>query len=60
MTVRIQHVLKDGTQVNDITGHLIKAADYPVLYEAINRIQKEGKQKKNETNNSQRHYGNDG
>lgn len=42
MDVRIHHVLKDGTQVKDISGHVIKAADYPVLYEVVNRIQKEG------------------
>lgn len=42
MDVRIHHVLKDGTQVDDITGHMIKAADYPVLYEVINRINKAG------------------
>lgn len=42
MDVNIKHVLKDGTQVSDISGHVIKAKDYPVLYEVVNRIQKEG------------------
>ena len=40
--VRIHHLLKDGTQESDISGHVIKAKDYPVLYEVVNRIQKEG------------------
>jgi hypothetical protein len=38
----IKHVLKDGSVVDSIEGHMIKAADYPVLYEVVNRIQKEG------------------
>lgn len=38
----IYHVLKDGTVVPDVKGHVIKADDFPVLYETINRIQKEG------------------
>lgn len=42
MDVNIKHVLKDGTQVSDISGRVIKAKDYPVLYEVVNRIQKEG------------------
>lgn len=40
--VRIHHVLKDGTQVDDIAGKVIKADQFPVLYEVVNRIQKEG------------------
>lgn len=40
--VRIHHLLKDGTQIDDIAGKVIKAKDYPVLYEVVNRIQKEG------------------
>jgi hypothetical protein len=45
----IYHVLKDGTVVPDINGKVIKADDFPVLYETINRIQKEGKTKTNGT-----------
>lgn len=47
--IRIHHVLKDGTQVDSIDGHVIKAKDFSVLYEVINRIQKEGDQKTYET-----------
>lgn len=40
--VKIHHILKNGTEVKDIKGHLIKAEEFPVLYEVINRIQKKG------------------
>lgn len=46
---KIHHVLKDGSEVPDVCGHVIKACDHPVLYETINRIQKEGETKKHET-----------
>lgn len=35
----IHHVLADGTVVPDITGMIIKADDFPVIYEVL---QKEG------------------
>lgn len=35
----IHHVLADGRTVADITGHVIKADDFPVIYEVL---QKEG------------------
>lgn len=34
----IKHILKNGTEVDDITGKVIKADEHPVLYEVINRI----------------------
>ncbi|WP_298535752.1 hypothetical protein [uncultured Methanobrevibacter sp.] len=40
--VTIKHILKDGTQIDDIAGKVIKADQFPVLYEAINRINKAG------------------
>ena len=47
--ITIKHVLKDGTQVDSIDGKVIKASDFNVLYEVINRInQKEGDQKTDE------------
>lgn len=42
--ITITHVLKDGTQVESIEGKVIKAKDFSVLYETINRMQKEGDQ----------------
>jgi len=38
----IKHILADGTAVDSIEGKVIKADEHPVLYEVINRIQKEG------------------
>lgn len=38
--ITIKHVLKDGTQLDDITGHVIKAEDHPLLYEVISNIEK--------------------
>lgn len=43
----IKHILKDGTEVPDIDGHVIKADQFEVLYEVINRIQE--KEQKHET-----------
>lgn len=40
--ITIKHVLKDGTQVESIDGKVIKADQFDVLYETINRMQKEG------------------
>lgn len=47
--VMIRHVLKNGTSVDNIDGHVIKAETFPVLYEVINRIVKEGETKKHES-----------
>ena len=37
--IRVHHILKDGTKVDDVAGHVIKAKEHTVLYEVINRIQ---------------------
>lgn len=42
----IRHILMDGTEVSDISGHVIKAEEHPVLYEVINRINQEGRKLK--------------
>lgn len=39
--ITIKHILKDGTEVADITGKVIKAKDHELLYEVINRIQQQ-------------------
>lgn len=43
----IRHILKDGTEVDDIKGMVIKASEHKVLYEIINKIQQ--KEDSNET-----------
>lgn len=45
--VKIHHVLKDGTKVDSIEGHMIKAKDFPVLYEIVIKINQ--KEQKHET-----------
>lgn len=35
--MKIIHVLKDGTVLDDITGHVVKMADCPELYKALDR-----------------------
>lgn len=41
--ITIRHILRDGTQVDDIEGHVIKADEFATLYEAISRINVKGK-----------------
>ena len=48
--ITIKHVLKDGTAVGSIDGKVIKANDFSMLYEVINRMQKEGDQKQDDQN----------
>lgn len=45
--VKIHHILKDGTKVDSIEGHIIKAKEFQVLYEVINKINE--KEQKHET-----------
>ena len=45
----IHHILKDGTEVDSVSGYVIQADLFPVLYEIVNRIQmKEGEKKNHE------------
>ena len=34
----IHHILKDGTEVTDIAGHVIKADQFEVLYQIMDSI----------------------
>lgn len=34
----VKHVLKDGTTVNDITGHIVKMKDAKAVYNLIESI----------------------
>lgn len=36
------HILKDGSVVKDITGHIVRYEDAPELYHLIERINREG------------------
>lgn len=35
----VKHVLKDGTVLDDITGHVIKMSEIPQIYEILGRIE---------------------
>lgn len=37
----VTHVLKDGTVLKDINGHVVRIEDARVIYEILDRINKE-------------------
>ena len=39
----VTHVLKDGTVLNDIKGHLVKKEDVPTVYVLINKMNEHSK-----------------
>lgn len=47
--IRIHHVLKDGTHVETVDGHVVKMKDHPVLYQMIKSMER--KEKQNEESN---------
>ena len=36
----ITHILKDGTVKKDITGHIVRKQDNPMIYEILKRREK--------------------
>lgn len=36
----VTHVLKDGSEVKDITGHVVKKEDAPKFYDLIERVRR--------------------
>ena len=42
----VTHILKDGSRVKDIAGHVVKEKDAPLAYVIIDRINKEQKNQK--------------
>lgn len=42
--IRIHHVLKDGTQVEAVEGHVVKMKDHPALYQMIKCMERKEKQ----------------
>lgn len=47
--IRIKHVLKDGTQLDDVSGHVVKLEENEALYHLI--LGMERKEEKNEESN---------
>ena len=39
----VYHILKDGTVKTDITGHVVKIADVPQVYDLISRLERKSK-----------------
>lgn len=37
----IKHILRDGTVLQDITGHVVKQKDAPLVYQIMERMNKE-------------------
>lgn len=48
----IRHILKDGTVLKDITGHIIKQESAPMVYQIIEQMERE---ERNERNHIQRY-----
>lgn len=45
----VVHVLKDGTVLDDITGHVVKKEDVPTVYALIERLNEHSqKEEKND------------
>ena len=42
---KVINVLKDGTVIEDLTGHVIKQTDCPKAYEVIKNINRKEKEK---------------
>lgn len=38
--MKVRHILKDGTEVPDISGHVIKADKFEVLYQVIAEVER--------------------
>ena len=36
----IKNILKDGTEVQDLTGTVIKQSDFPTVYQIIEQIER--------------------
>lgn len=36
----VKHILKDGTVLEDISGHVVKRKDAPVVYELMEQIKR--------------------
>lgn len=41
----VVHILKDGSVIEDITGHVVRMEDAGPLYELIDRINRNGSKK---------------
>ena len=42
----IKHILKDGTVLQDIAGHVVKQSDAPLVYQIMEQKNRKGGRKK--------------
>lgn len=49
MSVKVTHVLKDGTKLDSIEGHVVRREDCPEAYEALRKIALEQAKAKTDT-----------
>ena len=52
--MQVIHILKDGSVVEDITGHVVRMEDATPLYQLIDKINRERSKKKQVHNNDSR------
>ena len=45
--MRVIHVLKDGSEIEDITGHVVRVEDAEPLYKMIREINRKSEQSQN-------------
>ena len=43
----VKHVLKDGTVLEEITGHVVKKEDALLVYQIMERLREKRKEKEN-------------
>lgn len=48
--MRVIHILKDGSRVDDISGHVVRMEDAETLYKMIRKINSKTNQPKNKNN----------
>lgn len=42
------HIMKDGTVLKDITGHVVKKEDAPMIYNIVDRMNTKREEKKDD------------
>lgn len=42
------HIMKDGTVLKDITGHVVKKEDAPMIYNIVDQMNRKREEKKDD------------
>ena len=51
----VKHILKDGTVLKDITGHVVKKEDVPLAYALIDQINEERRKRRKKGEKNEHH-----